>query len=167
MPFFRRDHAAASAPSGASGFPGDAPPGVRRGTPTFIAPGTRIEGEVTGSTEIQIEGEVEGEVRVEALVVVGAGGSVRGPVSGQVVRVIGKVAGNVSAGERVEVGRGGSVEGDLAAPRVVIAEGAFFRGNIDMKGDKNREPSRPGKADAGAPRADAGPPRTAAEAGSE
>jgi cytoskeletal protein CcmA (bactofilin family) len=167
MPIFRRDKEAAPSRAGAATPAGETVLGPRRGAATLIAPGTRVTGEVTGTAEIQLGGEVEGEVRVEAMVVVGAGGSVRGPVHGQVVRVIGQVSGNVSATERVEVAPGGSVEGDIAAPRVVIAEGAFFRGKIDMQGDEKREPRRPGKAGADAPNAAAAPPRAVAEAGSQ
>jgi cytoskeletal protein CcmA (bactofilin family) len=167
MPIFRRDKEAAPAGAGAGTPTGETALGPRRGGPTFIAPGTKVTGQMTGATEIQVGGEVEGEVRVEALVVVGAGGAVLGPVHGQVVRVIGQVSGNVSAAERVEVAPGGSVEGDIAAPRVVIAEGAFFRGKIDMQGDKSRESRRPGKAGADAPHAGAAAPRAAAEGGSK
>jgi cytoskeletal protein CcmA (bactofilin family) len=173
MPIFRRASATglpASPPSTVPGAAGEAAAGARRGTATCIAPGTRIAGEVSGTTDVQIEGEIAGEVRVDALVVVGAGGSVLGPLHGKVVRVSGQVAGNVTAVERVEVGAGGSVEGDIAAPRVVIAEGAFFKGKIEMKSDQNPEPRRAANTVVPAPdTAAAQQPRNAeaAEAGSE
>jgi cytoskeletal protein CcmA (bactofilin family) len=164
MSIFRRNPTAGASPGAAPAVAGDlsAPvPGGRHGTSTLIAPGTRIRGEVSGSTDVQIEGEVEGEVAVEALVVVGAGGSVRGPLRGRMVRVAGRVAGTVTAAERLEVAATGSVEGDLAAPRVVIAEGAFFKGKIEMRSDNIQEPRRP--AGAGAEAASA----AANEAGSD
>ncbi len=161
MPIFRRDPPAGPFRS-AAGDPssGDGSGGARRATVTVIAPGTKVQGKVTGSTELQIAGELDGEVLVEALVVVGAGGSVTGPIHGQVVRVAGQVAGNVSGSERVEVGAGGSVEGDITAPRVTIAEGAFFKGKIEMQSEKNREPRRAGKAAADAPPGDASAGKT-------
>lgn len=109
---------------------------------THIAPGTRIEGRLTGPTDLLIEGEVEGEVRVDSAVVVGTEGMVQGPVSARVVRVSGKIVGDVQATERVEIAPAGSVEGDVAAPRVVIAEGAFFKGRVEMKGNQDREARR-------------------------
>jgi cytoskeletal protein CcmA (bactofilin family) len=125
---------------------------------THVAAGTRIEGILSGPTELLIEGEVEGEVRVESAIMIGTEGVVRGPVSAQVVRVGGRVVGNVTATDRVEVAPSGSLEGDIAAPRVVIAEGAFFKGRIDMRADRDKEkdkdkapePRRKG-AEAGAP----------------
>jgi cytoskeletal protein CcmA (bactofilin family) len=174
MPIFRRAPApglpTAAAPA-AGGVAGDAAAGERRGgAATVIAAGTRIEGEVSGTADLQVEGEIAGNVDVDALVVVGARGSVLGPLHGRVVRISGQVAGNVTAAERVEVGAAGSVEGDIAAPRVVIAEGAFFKGKIEMKSDQNPEPRRAARAGASAPdQAAAQEPRNAeaAEAGSE
>lgn len=145
MPIFRRD-SASSAPSGSSGAPESPGPSQKRRL-THVAPGTRLRGEVTGPTELLIDGEVEGEVRVEATVTVGAEGAVLGPITAPVVRVAGRVVGNVSAADRVEVSPTGSLEGDIAAPRIVISEGAFFKGQAAMtamvKGDKAREARRP------------------------
>jgi cytoskeletal protein CcmA (bactofilin family) len=125
---------------------------------THVAAGSRVEGRLTGATELLIEGEVEGEIQVESAVMIGTDGVVRGPISAQVVRVGGRVIGDVQALDRVEVAPSGSLEGDIAAPRVVIAEGAFFKGRIDMRSDRDREkdkdkapePRRKG-AEAGAP----------------
>jgi cytoskeletal protein CcmA (bactofilin family) len=103
---------------------------------THIAPGTRIKGEVNGSTELLVEGEVEGEIRVDAPVIVGGDGVVQGPITAHVVRVGGRVFGNVFATERVEVAPSGTLEGDIQSPRITIAEGAFFKGRVEMKGDK-------------------------------
>jgi cytoskeletal protein CcmA (bactofilin family) len=130
---FRRDRP--SAPDAAGGRVPDGPAPARL---TRIAPGTRVSGAIGGATELLVEGEVEGEIRVEAPVVVGPGGVVRGPIAAPVVRVAGQVLGDVRAGDRVEVGPGGTLEGDITAPRVVIAEGAFFKGNVEMQGDKAR-----------------------------
>jgi cytoskeletal protein CcmA (bactofilin family) len=164
MALFRRDPpaagGAATAPASGPAASDLAAGGSGRRVATLIASGTKIKGEVGGATDVQIDGEIEGRVAVEAVVVVGAGGAVRGPIAAHVVRVVGQVIGEVIASERVEVSPSGSLEGDIAAPRVVIAEGAFFKGKIDMKGDKNREPRRPPKGGAEAPKA-------AADAGSK
>jgi cytoskeletal protein CcmA (bactofilin family) len=95
-----------------------------------------VQGLLSGPTELLIEGEVEGEIRVDASVMIGADGVVKGPVSANNVRVGGRVEGNVQAVERVEVAPSGSLEGDIAAPRVVIAEGAFFKGRVEMRSDR-------------------------------
>jgi cytoskeletal protein CcmA (bactofilin family) len=135
MSIFRREVAASARPSVAAP-PGEVTSGPRVGL-TQVAPGSRIQGEVSGSTELLIEGEVEGTIRVDATVVIGAEGVVRGPVSGRVVRVAGRVMGNVRGSDRVEVGSAATLEGDISAPRVVIAEGAFFKGKVEMQGEKS------------------------------
>jgi cytoskeletal protein CcmA (bactofilin family) len=133
MPIFRRDNDA-SPPVVSSG---SSEPSQKRRI-THIAPGTRVNGQVNGATELLIEGELEGEIRVDATVTVGADGVVRGPIAAPVVRVSGSVVGDVVAVDRVEVAPSGSVEGDISAPRVVIAEGAFFKGKVEMTGDRAR-----------------------------
>ncbi|HEX2224898.1 MAG TPA: polymer-forming cytoskeletal protein [Thermoanaerobaculia bacterium] len=149
MSIFRRDSPSSSASGGSGeGSPSSGPSSsgtnAARRRVTHIAPGTRIRGELTGATELLIEGEVEGEVRIDSVVVVGTEGVVQGPVVAQTVRVSGKVVGNIQASERVEIAPAGSLEGDIAAPRVVIAEGAFFKGRVEMmKGNQEREARRP------------------------
>lgn len=114
---------------------------------THIAPGSRIQGQLTGPTELLIEGEVEGEIRVDAAVMIGTEGLVQGPVTAQVVRIGGRLFGNVTAADRVEVAPSGSLEGDVAAPRIIIAEGAFFKGRVEMTGDKAQRPERTEKSE--------------------
>ena len=145
MSIFRRDSSGSSpAPSVHSAEPSS----QRRGI-TLIAPGSRIKGEVTGASELLVEGEVEGEVRIDSVVVVGAEGTVRGPIVAQTVRIMGRVIGSVHAADRVEVAASGRLEGDIAAPRIVIAEGAFFKGRVEMSGDNNALRGSDAAADTG------------------
>ena len=160
MSIFRRD--SPSSPSASSFGPS---PGSAAGKPdpaaasrdarvTRIAPGTRVEGTVSGAAEVLVEGEIEGEIRVAAPVIVGPGGVVRGPISAPVVRVAGKVFGDVRGADRVEVGAAGSLEGDIAAPRVVLAEGSFFKGKVEMQGDRAKGERPSSGAAAERPRGD-------------
>ena len=136
--FGRRDNAGSSPSSGkdASLTQAPAPSRTQQRRITHIAPGSRVKGEITGPTELLVEGEVEGEIRVDSAVMIGSEGVVQGPIQAQVVRIGGRVFGNVSASERVEVAPSGTLEGDVSAPRIVIAEGAFFKGRVEMKGEK-------------------------------
>jgi cytoskeletal protein CcmA (bactofilin family) len=165
MALFRRDSGSSSSasPGGSSDFApapssSSSSTSAQRRRVTHIAAGSRVEGLLSGPTELLIEGEVHGEIRVESAVMIGTEGVVRGPISAQVVRVGGRVIGDVQAVDRVEVAPSGSLDGDISAPRVVIAEGAFFKGRIDMRSDRDKEkdkdkapePRRKG-AEAGAP----------------
>lgn len=147
--FGRRDNASSTPVSAGdsgrqdSSAPAPSPSRPQQRRITHIAPGTRIRGEVTGPTELLVEGEIEGEIRVDAPVIVGGEGVVQGPITAQVVRIGGRVFGNVVASDRVEVAPSGTLEGDILSPRITIAEGAFFKGRVEMKGDK---PDRAEKA---------------------
>jgi len=147
MSIFRRENA--PMPSASPGGSSEVSTHAQKRRLTHIAPGTRVRGEISGPTELLIEGEIEGEVRVDSAVMIGTDGVVTGPISAPTVRVGGRVVGNVHATDRVEVAPSGSLEGDISAPRVVIAEGAFFKGRVEMKPDnpnnkdKSREPNRP------------------------
>lgn len=130
MSFFRRESSApplASHPAAAAPPHPSTPSGV-----THIAPGTRITGTVSGKTPLKVDGEVVGEVRIEAALTIGADGVVEGPVEAKSVLVAGRLTGNVTATERVEIAATGNLEGTVATPRFVTAEGAFFKGRVEM-----------------------------------
>ena len=145
MALFRSRDTGSSAPTASGGSfdsPASSPSSsasAQRRRITHIAAGSRVEGRLTGPTELLIEGEVDGEIRVDSAVIIGNDGVVRGPILAQMVRVGGRVFGDVQASDRVEVLPSGGLEGDIAAPRVVIAEGAFFKGRIDMRSDRDKE----------------------------
>lgn len=120
---------------------------------TVIAPGSRFQGTVAGTSEVLVEGELEGLIDLDGTLVVGARGRVQANVKARVVRIAGSVIGNIEAIERVELASSGRIEGDVLAPRVSIAEGGFCQGRIEM--------TRARSAAAG-PDADAAPARQAA-----
>lgn len=99
---------------------------------TVIASGTHIVGEVSGTAGLRIEGRLEGTARIDGEVVVAAGGESRAEIHARQVRIAGKARGGMRGEEVVELTATGSLEGDISAPRVVIAEGAFFKGQVRM-----------------------------------
>jgi cytoskeletal protein CcmA (bactofilin family) len=105
-----------------------------------------IKGELNGSEDLTIEGAVEGKIELrQNVLTIGPNGKIKAQVFAKSVVILGEVTGNVTASEKVDIRDNGSVDGDIAAPRVAIAEGAHFRGSIDMQ-----RPGGPGKpADGG------------------
>ena len=92
-----------------------------------------IKGDLTGNEDLVIEGKVEGKVELpNNQLTVGANGVVKAEISAKTVVVIGRVAGNVKGSERIEIQATGIVEGDVAAPRLVVAEGAVVNGSMQM-----------------------------------
>lgn len=104
------------------------------GRASYIAPGIKFKGEISGSAEVVVDGEVEGRVEIQAAVKVGPKGSVLGDIKATSVEVSGKVVGNVRSRERFELQSSGRIEGDVTSPRVIIAEGSYFKGNVEMTG---------------------------------
>ena len=95
-----------------------------------------IQGELTGSEDLKIEGRIEGKSELrQYTVTIGEHATIQAQVSAKEVVVWGRVMGNISASERINIREQGVVEGDLVSPSVVIANGAKFRGGIDMPRD--------------------------------
>ena len=110
-----------------------------------IGKSLQLKGEITGSEDLLIDGEVEGVIELkENSLTVGPNGSVKADVSARSLTVMGHLRGNVRAGEKIEICKTGSLEGDLSTARIVIEDGAVFRGSIDIV--------KPGQADADARR---------------
>lgn len=99
---------------------------------TVIGDGLTIEGELTGEDEVVVHGTVRGTLTTSDAVSVASGGVVEADITASSVSVAGQVTGNVSAQERVDVQAGGRLVGDVKAARFTIADGASFKGSVDM-----------------------------------
>jgi cytoskeletal protein CcmA (bactofilin family) len=98
-----------------------------------IGQSIHIKGELTGNEDLTIEGKVEGKVFLkDHNLTVGANGKLVAETTAKTVMVLGEVTGNITADDKVEVAATGTMRGDIHAPRVVLADGAKFKGAIDM-----------------------------------
>src|SRR4029078_12980814 len=105
-----------------------------------------IKGELNGSEDLTIEGQVEGTIQLrDHVLTIGANGRIKAQVFAKSLIVLGEVTGNVTASDKVDIRDAGSVDGDIIAPRVAIAEGAHFRGSVDMqrKGAQSAPAAKP------------------------
>jgi len=102
-----------------------------------------IKGELNGSEDLTVEGHVEGKIELrDHVLTIGPNGKIKAQVFAKAVIVLGEVNGNVTATEKVDIRDGGSVDGDIISPRVAIAEGAHFRGSVDMQRKGGGQPSQ-------------------------
>lgn len=136
MALFGRDDEPSIPPRTAAAAPASRQPTPQRTArkTTLIAVGATLTGEISGDTDVLIEGTVEGKVHPSADVTVGEKGLVRGEIEARRIQVAGKVLGNVHGEESVELLASGSLEGDVSAPSLVIGDGAFFKGRVEMTG---------------------------------
>ena len=106
-----------------------------------------IKGDLTASEDLTIEGQVEGKIELRNnILTIGANGRIKAQVQAKAVVVLGEVTGNVTATERVDIRDNGSVDGDLSSPRIAIADGAHFRGSIDMQKQGKAGEAKPAAA---------------------
>jgi len=99
-----------------------------------IGSSMHITGELTGSEDLTIDGTVEGKIRLKGhQLTIGEKGRVSADIrDASKVVVLGEMIGNIVAVERVEIAATGTMQGDISAPRIVLADGARFKGTIDM-----------------------------------
>jgi cytoskeletal protein CcmA (bactofilin family) len=116
---------------------------------TIIGESILINGNLNGDEDLTVRGRVEGTVTLTKTLVVEPTGVVKAEVQVKNCVIAGAVAGNVTASESVEITKEGRMIGDISAPRVIIVDGASFRGRIDMGEFEVREGERPALARAG------------------
>src|SRR5262249_30580944 len=133
---------AAPAAAPADPTPRSAAPQPAGGDKVNIGKSVIIKGELSGSEDLTIEGIVEGKIELrQNILTIGANGKIKAQIFAKAVSVQGEVQGNVTGSEKVDIRDAGKVDGDISAPRVAIADGAHFRGSIDMQqGGKPAEP---------------------------
>jgi cytoskeletal protein CcmA (bactofilin family) len=92
-----------------------------------------VKGEITGNEDLHIDGTVEGLVQLEdRKLTVGASAKVTADIIAREVVVYGNVKGNLRARDRIEIKKDGSVVGDLTTARIMIEDGAYFKGSIEI-----------------------------------
>jgi cytoskeletal protein CcmA (bactofilin family) len=99
---------------------------------TVIGPSILISGKLSGDEDLTVRGRVEGELALTRTLIVEPSGVVKANVSVKNAVVSGVVVGNIAATESVELTRDGRMVGDIRSPRVIIVDGASFRGRVDM-----------------------------------
>jgi cytoskeletal protein CcmA (bactofilin family) len=109
------------------------PPRKASGERATIGRSIAINGEVRGDEDLLIQGRVDGSVALKQhAVTVGPEGEVNADIGARVITVEGTVEGNLSAQEQVILRGSARVQGNITAPRVVLEDGARFRGSVDM-----------------------------------
>jgi cytoskeletal protein CcmA (bactofilin family) len=109
-------------------------PATPRGETTLIGPSMVIKGELSCGEDLSIEGQVEGTIDPKGnRLTIGPHGRVKANVIASAVVVQGKLNGNVQATDRVDLKHSAVVTGDIAAQRISIDEGAYFKGRVNIQ----------------------------------
>lgn len=99
-----------------------------------IGKSVQIKGELTGSEDLYLDGSIEGTVDLrDHSLIIGPNGKIKAAITARDLVVHGRVEGNVTATGRVELRKSCTLIGDVSTQRIVIEDGAFFKGAIDIK----------------------------------
>ena len=117
-----------------------------RGT-AMIGKSVMIKGQIFSREDLTIDGEVEGSVELqEHRLTVGPNGKVQAGIKAREIVVLGAIQGNVEASEKIDIRKDARLVGDIKTARIVIEDGAYFKGSIDItKPEVRQQPlaSRP------------------------
>lgn len=109
------------------------------GKTAVIGPGIVITGDISGTENLAIEGKVKGKIHLTSHeVTVGQSGEVNADVTAKIIRVAGKVNGDLVGKEKVIINSTGNVRGNIVTPRMLLEDGAIFKGSIDMDPGETR-----------------------------
>ena len=119
--------------------PGVSPQGAgvveERRVAAWIGKALVVQGKVISMQDLTIDGQVEGTIELgNHGLTIGAGAAIKADLVARTITISGAVTGNVTATEKVDLRATGVVDGDIAAPRLVMAEGAVIRGRVDAGG---------------------------------
>jgi cytoskeletal protein CcmA (bactofilin family) len=93
---------------------------------------TRLKGDIYSEEELYLDGEVEGSLEVRHLLTIGPNGKVKASVKARELVVKGSIQGDVEASDRISIMKGASIVGDVKTAGIVIEDGAYFKGGIDI-----------------------------------
>jgi cytoskeletal protein CcmA (bactofilin family) len=116
------------------------PPSSSGGSAT-IGKAVMVKGQIYSREDLVIDGEVEGTVELqEHKLTVGPNGKVNAGIKAREIVVLGSIHGNVEAADKIDIRKDAKLVGDIKTARIVIEDGAYFKGSIDIS---KTEPAKP------------------------
>jgi cytoskeletal protein CcmA (bactofilin family) len=116
-----------------SSVPFQIPEPDRSRSQACIGKAVKISGQIYSKEDMYVDGEVEGTIELQAhRLTIGPHGKVRCNIKAREVVIVGSVQGKVEASDKLEVRKDASVVGDITTARIVIEDGAYFKGSIDI-----------------------------------
>ena len=104
-----------------------------RGGSATIGKAVKIVGQIYSKEELYVDGDLEGTLEaLEHKLTIGPNGTVHATVKAREVVVLGAIQGNVEAAEKIEIRKDAKLVGDIRTARIIIEDGAYFKGSIDI-----------------------------------
>ena len=120
-------------------------PETSRGGSATIGKAVKINGQIYSREDLYVDGDVEGTIELmDHKLTIGPNGKVHAGVKAREVVALGVIQGNVEASERIEIRKDAKLVGDIKTARIIIEDGAYFKGSIDIvKPEPKAAPSQP------------------------
>jgi cytoskeletal protein CcmA (bactofilin family) len=120
-------------------------PSSQSGGSATIGKAVMVKGQIFSREDLVIDGEVEGTVELhEHKLTVGPNGKVAAGVKAREIVVLGSIHGNVEAADKIDIRKDAKLVGDIKTARIVIEDGAYFKGSIDItKGESKPQQGQP------------------------
>ena len=120
-------------------------PESSRGGSATIGKAVKIAGQIFSREDLYVDGDVEGTIELmDHKLTIGPNGKVHAGVKAREVVALGAIQGNVEASERIEIRKDAKLVGDIKTARIVIEDGAYFKGSIDIvKSEPKAAPNQP------------------------
>ena len=110
----------------------------------MIGQSIHIKGELTGDENLTIEGKIEGRIDLkEHHLTIGKSGNIKADLHAKTITIIGEVLGNITAEDKIEIKETGKLRGDVVTPRMSIADGAYFKGSVEMGSKPTQTQEKP------------------------
>jgi cytoskeletal protein CcmA (bactofilin family) len=98
-----------------------------------IGKSVTIKGQIYSREDLMVDGEIEGAIELnDHRLTVGPNGKVRAGVKAREIVVLGSIEGNVEALDKIDIRKDAKLIGDIKTARIVIEDGAYFKGSIDI-----------------------------------
>jgi cytoskeletal protein CcmA (bactofilin family) len=109
---------------------------------TIISKDCFIKGEISSNSDVSICGKVDGIITLkDTILTVEDSGNVKANIFARIINVTGNVVGNIDAAEKIIIHENGNVTGDMTAPKIILKDGSYFKGNVSMTNSKIDEAS--------------------------
>jgi cytoskeletal protein CcmA (bactofilin family) len=105
---------------------------------SYLGKTIKINGEISCDEFLTVEGDVKGNIRVSKTLTIGKNGRVKGEIEAKDVKIIGKAEGNINASGKLEISSNGIFKGSIKSDKLIIEEGAIFKGKANMDGPKKK-----------------------------
>jgi cytoskeletal protein CcmA (bactofilin family) len=102
---------------------------------SYLGKSMKIKGKISSDEYLTVEGQIEGNIDISKTLTIGKNGYVNGKINADIVKLDGKAKGNITAASKLEIASSGTFQGTITSDKLVIDEGAVFKGKVNVEDD--------------------------------